>query len=202
MTRRFAAALPALAVTLALALALASRPSPTRAAAYDIDIVDGAFQPAELTVYVGEPVTWTNKGTVVHTVTSDDGELDSGDNAPGEAYGHVFETPGVYTYHCVHHPEMQGTITVLPAPATPPGGSPEVTPPPGTLPPNFSPFPTTGPMPTPMAAPTAVPTPAASSTPGSGSGGDSSGLALVAGTLAVVVLAGAIIFLARRRSAP
>ncbi len=146
---------------------------------------------------VGEPVTWTNKGTTTHTVTPDDGILDSGDNAPGEAYGHVFEAAGVVQYHCTIHPEMQGTITVLAAPATPPGLTPEPTPPSGTLPPNFSPFPTTGPMPTPTPAPTAVPTPAASPGPTSGSGdGTSLGIAAI---LVVVAIAGAALYLARRR---
>ena len=114
---------------------------------HEITIADGAFKPAELTVLTGEPVTWTNASGVTHTVTSDDGaELDSGSIAAGEAYGHVFETPGTYAYHCSIHSTMHGTITVVAAPATPvPSGSPEPTPPAGTLPPDFSPFPSAEP---------------------------------------------------------
>ena len=126
---------------------------------HEITIADGAFKPAELTVLTGEPVTWTNASGVTHTVTSDDGtELDSGPIAPGEAYGHVFEAPGTYAYHCSIHATMHGTITVLAAPATPvPSGSPEPTPPAGTLPPDFSPFPSAEPAVT--AAPTRQPRP-------------------------------------------
>ncbi len=75
---------------------------------------------------VGEPVTWTNASTAGHTVTSDDGTLDSGTIAPGEAYDHLFDKPGTYTYHCTLHPdEMTGTIVVEAAPVTAsPTGSP------------------------------------------------------------------------------
>ena len=190
----------ALGLSLALALA-ATTPSVTRAAAHDIDIVDFAFEPAELTVTVGEPVTWTNKGTTTHTVTSDDGELDSGDNAPGAAYGHVFEAPGVYQYHCTIHPEMQGTITVLPAPATPPGGITRDHSPIRHPAPELQPVPDHRAHADTDAGSHGGADARADPRPGSGSGGDGTGLALVAGTLAVAVVVGAIVFLYRRRRA-
>jgi plastocyanin len=153
------------ALAVAILLALSAGASMAHAAAHDIDILESAFQPATLSVIAGEPVTWTNASGVTHTVTSDEGtELDSGPIGPGEAYGHVFETPGTYAYHCSIHSSMKGTITVLAAPATAtPSGSPEPTPPAGTLPPNFSPFPSTGPVATPVA--TAAPTPSRTSAP-------------------------------------
>ena len=135
-------------------------------ASHEISIVDGAFKPAELTVLTGEPVTWTNASGVNHTVTSDDGaELDSGPIGPGEAYGHVFEVPGTYAYHCTIHSTMHGTITVVAAPATPvPSGSLEPTPPAGTLPPDFSPFPSAEPAATAAPTPTATPAPTPAAT--------------------------------------
>jgi plastocyanin len=142
------------------------------AASHDIAIVDFEYEPAALTVLTGEPVTWTNASTRDHTVTSDQGtELDGNPIQPGEAYGHVFETAGTFAYHCEIHPDqMKGTITVEAAPATSiPSGSPEPTPPSGTLPPNFSPNPVV-----PEPSPSAVVAPTTSANPGNGSSSGSS----------------------------
>jgi plastocyanin len=106
----------------ALGLALVA---PVLGASHEVTIVDGAFQPATLTVVVGEPVTWTNTGSSTHTVTLDDGSLDSGSIAPGGTFGHTFEAPGTFGYHCAIHGSMVGTIVVQGAPVTAaPGGSP------------------------------------------------------------------------------
>jgi plastocyanin len=78
----------------------------------DVQVVDFAFQPANLTVPVGANVTWTNTGKRPHTVSADDGSFDSGRLDPGEQFSHTFTQPGTYTYHCGFHPEMIGTITV------------------------------------------------------------------------------------------
>lgn len=132
-----------------------------RAAAPEVSITDEGFKPLKITVTVGEPVTWTNTSSETdHAITSKDGTLDSGELAPGEAYGHVFEKPGTYTYRCALHPdEKSGTVIVVAAGVTPaPAGTPEPTPPAGTLPPDFSPFPSTE-VPTPTPAPAATPAP-------------------------------------------
>jgi plastocyanin len=120
----------ALASALGLGLAVVGRAPVTHAAAYEITIVDFAFEPAKLTVFTGEPVTWTNNGATSHTVTSDAGtELDSGPISPGETFGHVFETPGTFTYHCTFHPtQMIATIIVRPTPSPTPAASPTPTP--------------------------------------------------------------------------
>jgi plastocyanin len=186
----------ALASALGLGLAVVGRAPVTHAAAHEISIVDFAFEPAELTVFTGEPVTWTNNGTTSHTVTSDAGtELDSGPIGPGESFGHVFATPGTFTYHCAFHStRMVATIIVKAAPVTPvPSGPVAPTPPAGTLPPNFSPFPSTGPLPTP--SPTPSPTPAAPPTPGpsaSSSPSDGGGIGGFLGTLLVVIVVGGV----------
>lgn len=125
VSRRQGATAGALRVALASALALGLVVAVTTqapralAAAHDISIVDFAFQPAELTVFVGEPVTWTNKGAGPHTVTFDDGSVDSGQILPGATYRHVFDTPGTFTYHCAIHPSvMVATIIVKAASVT------------------------------------------------------------------------------------
>lgn len=175
------------------------------AADHDIAITSGGYDPAEITVLTGEPVTWTNETGATHTVTSDDGELDSGPVGPGEAYGHVFETPGTYSYQSTTPgDEMTGTVIVKAAPpTTTPSGSPPPEPPEGTLPPNFSPFPTQG-LPEPTIVPELTPaaTPAQTANP---TGSSDGGQALVmAGAVAVVLLGGALLVLLvrQRRGSP
>jgi len=109
----------AAALGLGLLVAVTTQAPRALAAAHDIAIVDFAFQPAELTVFVGEPVTWTNKGAGPHTVTFDDATVDSGQVLPGASFGHVFDTPGTFTYHCAIHPSaMVATIIVKAASVT------------------------------------------------------------------------------------
>lgn len=189
----------ALGIGLALALGGAFG-AEVRAAPVDVSIVDYAFEPGDITVHVGDPITWTNDGGRAHTVTSDNGELDSGSIGPGEAYGHVFEQAGTVEYHCTIHPDrMQGTIKVLaatPAPST--DATPEPTPPTGTLPPNFSPFPSIGSAET---APTGsqVSSPAASTPPVDGVPAAGQAPLLFAIVLALGVLGAAAWYLRRRR---
>jgi plastocyanin len=82
------------------------------AAGTAIDIADFAFSPAELTVSVGDTVTWTNQDSAPHTVTSDDGAFDSGRMDQGDTFEFTFEEAGTFTYHCDFHPNMVATITV------------------------------------------------------------------------------------------
>lgn len=155
----------AAALGLGLLVAVTTQAPRARAAAHDIAIVDFAFQPAELTVLVGEPVTWTNKGAGPHTVTFDDGSVDSGQILPGESFGHVFDTPGTFKYHCAIHPSvMVATIIVKAASVTASTAAPSAAP---------------------SAAPTAAPSPA----PASGGGGGPGG---IISTLVVVVLVGGV----------
>jgi len=65
-----------------------------------------------LRIRAGQTITWTNNDPVPHTVTSDDGQWDSGDIATGRSFSRRFEMPGTHAYHCGNHPAMQGTIVV------------------------------------------------------------------------------------------
>jgi plastocyanin len=80
----------------------------------EIDIVDFGYQPASYEVSAGTTVTWTNVGNAPHTVTFDDGNVDSGRLAAGEAFEHTFESEGTFEYLCTIHPQMRGTLTVAP----------------------------------------------------------------------------------------
>ena len=88
---------------------------------------DLRFEPAELTVEVGDTVTWRNIGSIVHTATDDPSKAndpsnsvlpegaepwDSGNIAGGEEWSHTFDTPGEYTYFCIPH-ELAGMVARL-----------------------------------------------------------------------------------------
>lgn len=78
-----------------------------------ISIENFAYSPEELTISVGETVTWTNKDGIKHDVASDEGnELGSKLLSPNESYSHTFNAAGEYSYHCSPHPFMKGKIIV------------------------------------------------------------------------------------------
>src|SRR3989344_2108557 len=90
-----------------------SENSVNEAQEYMIDIANFAFSPSSLTINAGDSVTWTNRDSSAHTVTSDSGnELDSERISNGQIYTHVFAQPGTYSYHCTPHPGMKATIVV------------------------------------------------------------------------------------------
>jgi len=104
------------------------------AGGHDITIAEGRFDPGELTVEVGEEVTWTNKDDgKVHSVTADDGSFDSSpecSNAnPGKClddrhqFVHVFTAEGRFPYYSKTSgaPGGQGTAAVV---VVVPAGSP------------------------------------------------------------------------------
>ncbi len=78
---------------------------------YDIWITGREYQPSLLTVPVGTTVTFVNKSTETHTITSPLGIFDAGID-PGQSYTYTFTKPGSYDFICSPHPEMTGTITV------------------------------------------------------------------------------------------
>src|SRR3989338_221346 len=77
-----------------------------------MDIQDYAFQKPNIRIKVGTKVTWTNRDSVRHTATADDGSFDTGLLAQGESGSYVFTTPGTFGYYCIPHPNMRGTIIV------------------------------------------------------------------------------------------
>jgi cytochrome c oxidase subunit II len=73
------------------------------------------FQPASLSVKVGDVVQWTNTGSSVHNVTFDNKQVPSSDTQnAGDKFELKFAKPGTYHYVCTFHVSvgMQGTITV------------------------------------------------------------------------------------------
>ena len=72
-----------------------------------------AFNPAEVTVSVGDTVTWTNNDSVGHDVTADSfSSGDAGGMSPGDNFEHTFDEAGSFDYVCTVHPGMEGTVVV------------------------------------------------------------------------------------------
>ncbi len=76
------------------------------------------FLPSEVTVSVGETVTWSNDSSVIHTVTSGnpedgtDGLFDSSIIMSVDTFSHTYTEEGQYNYFCSIHPWMQGSVIV------------------------------------------------------------------------------------------
>lgn len=108
----------AIAITAACGGSAAPAASPTPATAgakVAVDVQGFAF-PATLEVAKGTTVTWTNKDSTKHTVTSGtrpntDGRFD-GQLEPGGTFSFTFAEAGTYTYYCSLHRSMNATITV------------------------------------------------------------------------------------------
>ena len=103
-----------------------------------VDMNAVAFDPAELTVSVGDTVAWTHAGGEPHNVVAYEAELpegatywasggfeseeaartgwENGEGAvqSGQSYVHTFETAGEHAYFCVPHEAagMKGTVVV------------------------------------------------------------------------------------------
>lgn len=89
--------------------------SATAVEASTVTIKDFAFGPQVIKVKAGTTVTWTNTDDVSHTVTADKASSNAPDStlfAKGGSYSFQFNAAGTYTYHCVPHPYMHGTVIV------------------------------------------------------------------------------------------
>ena len=72
-----------------------------------------AFAPKDVTVKVGQKVTWTNDDTVDHNVTSQSGESIKSDNfGKGGTFSFTPTKAGTIKYVCTIHPGMTATLTV------------------------------------------------------------------------------------------
>lgn len=67
-----------------------------------------------VTVSPGARVEVTNLDSAPHTVTADDGSAFNVDvkGSGGSGSFTAPTQPGSYTFHCIYHPQMHGTLTV------------------------------------------------------------------------------------------
>jgi len=77
-----------------------------------------AFNPSTITVAIGTTITWTNKDTIAHTITSDSSLFNSGSVSSGGTYTYKFLSAGTFSYHCTIHPLMTAKVVVTAAPVT------------------------------------------------------------------------------------
>lgn len=71
-----------------------------------------AFDPATVTIEVGDSVTWENGDGVGHTATGSGGAFDTGTVGGGQSASVTFDTAGTFAYVCTIHPTMQGSVVV------------------------------------------------------------------------------------------
>lgn len=64
------------------------------------------------TISPGTQITWENKDSALHTVSSLTGLFESGVLNKGQKFSFVFTQKGIYQYKCSLHPEMTGQIIV------------------------------------------------------------------------------------------
>jgi plastocyanin len=82
------------------------------------NLTTNAFSPNPIQVSVGTTVTWTNNDAEPHTVNAGENATPSGlfDSyiPPAGTFQHTFTEPGEYPYFCILHPNMVGTVEVVP----------------------------------------------------------------------------------------
>jgi plastocyanin len=91
----------------------ASAPPSGAAGADSIAIHNFAFSPTSITVAPGATVMVTNEDQVTHTLTASHGAFSTGDITSGQSKTFTApKTPGKYTYFCMIHQYMTGTLVV------------------------------------------------------------------------------------------
>jgi plastocyanin len=85
-------------------------PAASGGTATTVTIKNFMFEPASVTIKVGDSVTFKNEDSVAHTVNG--ANFQSGDIAPGASYSQTFDKAGTYQYACSIHPQMTGTVVV------------------------------------------------------------------------------------------
>ena len=73
------------------------------------------YSPNVIEIPVGTTVTWVNNDNMLHTVTADDGNFDSGFTTlqkNGDTWSYTFTKKGESPYHCAPHPWMKGKVVV------------------------------------------------------------------------------------------
>lgn len=80
-----------------------------------ITVANNSFSPTPDTVAAGTVTFSWAANAVTHTVNWDTGPMplppNSGDKAANDSYD-ASVTAGTYTYHCIHHAGMNGTLVV------------------------------------------------------------------------------------------
>lgn len=92
-----------------LALGFAVMALPAMAADHAVTIQGFAFEPATLSLAVGDTVTFTNLDGAPHTATGD--AFDTGTLKKGKSATVEITEAGDFSYKCNFHPSMAGTVS-------------------------------------------------------------------------------------------
>lgn len=98
--------------TLLAAGALLASATLANAADHVVSISGFAFEPANLTIAVGDSVTFVNRDNAPHTATQNDRAFDTGRLSRNGQSTLTFTAAGSFDYFCAVHPNMKGRITV------------------------------------------------------------------------------------------
>jgi plastocyanin len=92
----------------------AAQPTATTAAGTTIRVEDNVFVPGDVTVAVGDEVTWQWAGALPHSVEGEfNGEDVESEQQISGAFSFTFESAGTFEYICgVHGQSMAGRIVV------------------------------------------------------------------------------------------
>ena len=86
---------------------------PARVVPGEIGIDNFSFTPREMSIAIGESVTWRNHDDVPHQIVSVDRKFTpSSVLDTGQTYRHTFDRAGTFAYFCSLHPTMTGTVVV------------------------------------------------------------------------------------------
>jgi plastocyanin len=78
-----------------------------------VSMKDIKFVPHDITVKVGQKITWTNNDTPPHNVTATKGATFKSETLnPGATFDYTPTKAGTIEYVCTIHPGQDGTITV------------------------------------------------------------------------------------------
>lgn len=81
-------------------------------------LASNEFSPENITIHVGDTVTWVNRDSAVHDSVARDPQVtwNTGFLQLNEEAAVRFDSPAEYAYHCRIHPGMTGRVTVALAP--------------------------------------------------------------------------------------
>lgn len=84
----------------------------TSTATVAVTMQNTAFNPATVQAKVGDVIGFTNKDSIQHTATLDDGSCTTDIVAGGGTAALSFTAAGTYPFHCKIHPNMTGKIEI------------------------------------------------------------------------------------------
>lgn len=91
----------------------AATPAPPEAGVHAVAIRNFAYDPATLSIRVGESVRWTNYDAAPHDAVAISGTWKTPLLKVNESATQVYSAPGVHPYYCTVHPAMRGTVEVI-----------------------------------------------------------------------------------------